>query len=258
MKKITLLSVLLLIGGIAFAQQDFLITNKADTLWGEVRIMSYDNIDRAQIVTKGKKEMFTALQVLSLMKDNEIYRPVKIDNTIRLMKIIKSGYLSLYAFKLPNQTSYEGRFFLKQDGTSLEMPNLGFKKILSAYLQDCSEVAEKIKSGGLGREKITEIIELYNACMLSHKPLIAKATVAVAEPIANAQHLEAVQNLLNKIKDQNFTSKEDALDILRDIELKVTRNEPVSNYLLDGLSNSLKDQSALAEDVAKLIALLKK
>ncbi len=257
MKKINVLSLLFLLGHFASAQSDYLITSKADTIWGEVRILSYDNIDRAQIVNKGKKEMFTALQLLSLYKSSETYKPVKLDNTIRLMKVISGGYLNLYAFKLPNQTSYEGRFLLKQDGTSLEMPNLGFKKILSAYLQDCSEVAEKIKSGGLGREKINEIIELYNACMLSNKPLAAKTTVA-AEPKVSPQHLEVVQNLMNKIKDQNFTSKEDALDILRDIESKVNRNEPVSNYLIDGLSNSLKDQSALAEDVAKLIALLKK
>jgi hypothetical protein len=257
MKKVNVLSLLFLLGHVASAQSDYLITSKADTIWGEVRILSYDNIDRAQVVNKGKKEMFTALQLLSLNKNGEHYKPVKMENTIRLMKVIKSGYLTLYGFRLPNQTTYEGRFLLKQDGTSLEMPNLGFKKILSAYLQDCSEVSEKIKSGGLGREKIYEIIELYNACMLSNKPLAAKAPVA-AEPKVSTQHLEAVQNLMNKIKDQDFASKEDALDILRDIESKVNRNEPVSNYLIDGLSNSLKDQSVLAEDVAKLIALLKK
>jgi hypothetical protein len=48
------------------------------------------------------------------------------------------------------------------------------------------------------------------------------------------------------------------MDILRDLESKVDKNENISNYLIDGLQFTLKDQSTCAEDLAKLITLFKK
>jgi hypothetical protein len=253
MRKINLTIVLILTGYCVFAQSDYVVTLKTDTLKGDTRILSYDQMDRVQISKDGKKEMFTALQVLVISIDNELFKPVKIDNSIRLMKIIKSGYLSLYGFKLPNQGAYDGRFLVKLDGTSMEMPNLGFKKIMAGFLEDCSELSEKIKKGEIGKAKIEEIIDQYNMCLLKAKPVSA-----AADQPDKANKIEAIQNLKNKIKEQNIASGQDALDILNDIQTKVERNESVSNYLLDGLQSTLKDQASLSEDLDKLIALLKK
>jgi hypothetical protein len=61
MRKYLLISVFFLTSYFAVAQANYVVTLKADTLRGDVRILSYDNIDRVQVAKDGKKESFTAL-----------------------------------------------------------------------------------------------------------------------------------------------------------------------------------------------------
>jgi len=257
MLKSYLFVFLWLIGYSAIAQSDYLITTKSDTIKGDLRILSYDQLDRVQIAPGGKKQTYTALQVLLVSNDQEFYKPVQMEKTIRLMKVVRSGYLSLYGFKLPNQSTFDGRYLVKMDGSSMELPNLGFKKIMESFLEDCKELSEKVKNGELPKSKIEDIVDQYNACLLNQKPAVQEPIVSLESP-GKTNELEAIQNLKNKISEQNFTSKNDALDILRDLESKVGRNENISNYLLEGLQSALKDQAALSEDLSKLIVLLKK
>lgn len=258
MKKISLFITLFLIGFSALAQTDYVVTLKSDTLRGNIRILSYDQLDRAQVSIKGKKELYTALQILIVSIGNEFYKPVQIDNTVRLMKILRTGYLSLYGFKPENQNNYDGRYLVKLDGSSMEMPNIGFKKIMASYLEDCTELSEQVKKGDFGKAKLEEIVDRYNACVSKDKPAVAQPSISAEEALIKTNRMNAIQNLKSKINEQTFSTKEDALDILRDIESKVDRNENVSNYLLDGLQSSLKDQTTLAEDLSNLIALFKK
>jgi len=259
MRKSVLLVMLMLTGYCVLAQSDFVVTLKSDTVKGDVRILSYDQVDRVQIANKGRKELFSALDVLIVRIGGESYKSVKIDNSIRLMKILKSGYLSLYGFKLPNQSGYDGRYLVKLDGTSMEMPNLGFKKVMSGFLEECNGVSEKIKNGELGKSKIEEIIDLFNECVSQAKPVLVVAAEPLTTETSDKTMLkEAIQTLMSKIQEQDFSTREDALDILRDIQSKVNRDENVSNYLVDGLRSTLKDQAALADDLDKLISLFKK
>ena len=260
MKKINLFIILILIQFAALAQSDYLITLKSDTVKGDLRILSYDQLDRVQVSNNSKKEMFKALDILTLNIGNEFYKPVQIEKSIRLMKIIKTGYLSLYAYRIDNQVTYDGRYLVKLNGDVMEMPNLGFKKIMASFLEDCSELSEKLKKGDLGKGNTDEIIDQYNVCVTKEKPgmTIVPELASPPESLAAANQKEAIQNLMNKIKELNFTTKEDALDILRDIETKVKRNDTVSNYLIEGLQSTLKDQPTLSEDLVKLIALFKK
>ena len=258
MKRIILSLLLVLVGYCARAQSDYLITTKADTIHGEVRILTYDQLDRAQISNNGKKETYTALQILMLNKDNEVYKPVKNYNTINFMKVIKAGYLTLYGFRLPNQSTYDGRFLAKLDGSFMEMPNLSFKKMMAGLLADCSELSEKIKKGEIGKRDIEEIVEQYNLCLSKENPVVVQESVAPAESQSNTSQLEAIQSLINKVNDQDFSSRKDALDILRDMESKVNRNENIANYLIEGLQSLLKDQPSLSEDLEKLVTSFKK
>ena len=126
------------------------------------------------------------------------------------------------------------------------------------FLDDCAEVSEKVKKGDLGKGNIEQIVEDYNICLSKVRPAATPEPISLTESLNKTAQLEAIQNLKDKIKEQNFSTKEDALDILRDIETKVDRNESVSNYLLEGLQSTLKDQSSISEDLDKLIALFKK
>src|SRR5258708_33286788 len=127
--------------------------NTGDTLRGKVKIMSYDQLDRVQVGEKKNKTTLTARQVKTAFTEGETYHPQQSNHTIRFMKLVKPGYLSLYAFKEENQNFYGGRSLIKKDGTKTEGPNLSFKKIINEFLGDCPELREKIKSGQKRRKE---------------------------------------------------------------------------------------------------------
>jgi len=64
--------------------------------------------------------------------------------------------------------------------------------------------------------------------------------------------------LMKKIDAEEFPSKKDALDLLRDIQGKVSKNESVPNYLTEGLKSYVSSVPALTEDLNKLLGLLQK
>lgn len=251
------LVVLMLLSYATIAQKtNYLITSKADTLFGEMRILSYDKIDRVQLEVGKKKETFTALQLLSINKDGQEYKPFQYDNRITLMKVLKHGYLSLYAFRLPNQNGYDGRMLVKLDGTSMEVPNLAFKKLVSNYLEDCESVSSLIKNGELGKKEIDKIIDDYNTCIATKdaNPVV----VETAPTPAATEVTQSIESLIKKVEDEEFSSKKDALDLLRDIQTKVAKNETIPNYLTEGLKSYLSSVPTLTDDLNKLLDLLKK
>jgi hypothetical protein len=249
------LLILLILPVAAFAQTDYVITSKADTLRGEVRLLTYDNIDRIQITIGKKKEMFTALQVLSVFYEQKIYKPIRLENRVVLMQQLKSGYLSLYAFRMPNQTTFDGRYLYRLDGKHQEVPNLGFKKIMSGYLENCADISNKIKTGEIGKKELEQILDEYNACMESAKPVINTPTKP--EPIVT-ELTTAIQKLKAKIAGQEFSSKKDAIDLLTDLEQKAGRKEVIPNYLSEGLKSYLSAVSEVQTELEVVLKLLKK
>lgn len=239
-------------------QTDYLVKLKGDTLKGEVRILSYDIQDRIQVTSDGKKQSFLATQVNHVSINGEIYKAQKQMNNIRMMKLIKEGYLSLYGFKIENQATYDGRLLTKKDGTTIEVPNLTFKKSLATYLEDCNDVSEQIRAGAYTRNEIEKVVDDYNACMLNKKNPQELATV-VTEPKSSLQQkkTEALTSFSEKVASINFAAQADALELLKDIQGKVDRNEAIPNYQAEALKSILSSQDSLQIDLQNLLALLK-
>ena len=125
--------------------QDYVVTIQGDSLKGDVKALTYSAEKKVQITEPGKKKViYPFFKVKSFSLDGEIYEPVKGPNGYTFMKIIKAGFLSLYAFQQENQTSYDGLYLAKKDGSGMEVPNLTFKKGMKNFLEDCPAVAEKI------------------------------------------------------------------------------------------------------------------
>lgn len=236
----------------ASAQSDFIVTTKADTLIGDVRILSYDLLERVQIEHDKKKETYTALQVLSISMNGKIYKPIKYENKYVFMQLLKSGYLSLYAFKMSGQNTFDGRFLTKMNGTSQELPNLGFKKIMAEFLGDCEQVATRIKKGDLVRSQVENMVDEYNACMNSKS--------AAPEIISSSENekTQAIDEFTKKVEMQEFESKADALELLKDIRNRVSKGESIPNYLTEGLKGYVAKTPQLTADLDTLLALLKK
>jgi len=235
--------------------QDYLVTNKGDTLWGKIKIMSYDQLDRVQIADKKKKTTMTAREVRAVFTGGETYHPKQGEHSIRFMKLVKPGYLSLYAFREETQNSYGGRYLIKRDGAATEVPNLAFKKNLSEFLRDCPEVREKIRSGEYGRKDLDTIIDAYNA-FIESKTVMRNETVASTQK--SAKKIEPLEKLKKTIQDQDdFASKKDALDLIDDIIAKLKGSQTIPNYLIDGLQKYLDGIEATKEDLEKVTASLK-
>jgi hypothetical protein len=253
-----LFSLLLTLGTISlFSQADYAVTSKGDTLRGKAKLLTYDILDRVQVTIDKKKKVYTALEVKTLFTDGVTYHTVKYDKGYRYMKLLKSGFLSLYGFRLPNQSSYDGQYLLKKDGTGMEIPNLTFKKSMANFLSGCDEVESRIKNGDLGRRDIDQIIDRYNSCLQFKTE---KKIEAVPEPTPiESEKMVAVNSLISKVEaTAEFSNKTDVLDLLKDLRSKVGRNELLPNYLTKDIKNYLGTQPTFTEDLEKLFVLLKK
>lgn len=242
----------------SFAQSDFIVTLRNDTLYGEVRIQSYDQQDRIQLIVDKKKENYKATQVAFVSIKGDIYKAQELENSIRMMRLVKEGFLSIYAFKVENQSSYDGRMLVRKDGTSMEVPNLSFKKAMMAYLADCKTVSEMIKNGSYSRNDLEKIVEDYNTCMVSGSGEIAsvKAKSDEQSTIQN-EKTGIINDFTKKIAALDFESRKDALEILQDIQTKVSRNETIPNYQIEALKSLLSAQQSIQPDLEKLISVLK-
>lgn len=256
-KLFTLLLITATLSFHAFAQKDYALSSKGDTLKGELKFYSFDNIDRLQINSEGKKSSYTALQVRSFFKDGSTYQSVKYDNSIRFMRVIKSGYLSLLAFNPTSQGGWDGRYLLKKDGTSLEVPNLAFKKMMAKYLEDCLEVHDRIEKGEFPKRDLEKIVDLYNTCLQAKTETLITTKPATTTSFSSEKIL-AIKKLSEKVEAENFLTKKDVLDLLKDMQGKVSKNEAIPNYLTEGLKSYLTDTPALLKEADELIALLKK
>ncbi|PZR32855.1 MAG: hypothetical protein DI538_18920 [Azospira oryzae] len=247
-----------------FAQSDYVVTSKGDTLRGEVRILTYDLLDRVQLVAgKKNKTTYTAVQVRAISVNNEVYIPQRYTNSIRFMKLVKSGYVSLYLFRPANQMTYDGRYLVKMDGQSLEVPNIGFKKLISNYIEDCPEVYTKVKNEQLKRGDLDKIIDEYNTCIAtkSKTPQPVPAVVAtetVPAPALISDKTEAIKNLQTKVVSlENMADKKDVLDLLTDIADKAAKEKAIPNYQLEALKGYLSSNEAVSAELEKVITLLK-
>lgn len=233
---------------------DYVVMTKGDTLRGEAKLLSYDLLDRVQISVNKKKTSYTAMQVKSVFTGNKLYHAQRYENSIRFMQVVKSGYLSLYQFKAANQATYDSRFLVKMGGKGIEVPNLGFKKLMIGFLEDCPEVSAKIKDEVLKRNDLDQIIDEYNVC-IDTKTKLSKA-VAVATITSN-EKLEVIKNLQAKVTAiETLAGKKDVLDLLADISDKATRLQSIPNYQLEALKGYLNESEAKPE-LDKLLAVLK-
>ena len=251
MKKLILTACMGFIFQLAFCQTDYVITVKGDTLYGTPKIFSYDIVDRVQLTVDKKKKSYTAVEVREIFLNNERYQSVRHENRYVYMLLLKRGYLSLYGFRIEKQITYDGRYLVKRDGDAMDVPNLGFKKSMQEFLSDCQSVSEQVKSGELGRKNLDSLISLYNIC-IDQKSEQMPPKDAATEPT-----LPALETLRGKIENSSLHSKQDVLDLIKDIDNKVKRKENVPNYLIEGLKGYLAN-TEYNDDLEKLIATLPK
>ena len=240
--------------------QDYVVTAKNDTLIGIATIYDYDIIDRVELVKDQKKNNFTAIQVKGVFMKGEMYHPIRTENGYRMMKLIRYGHLSLYKGRRSNQYGnsygYDVQYLVKRDGNVLEEPNIGFKKLMIRFLDDCKSLEDKMTKENLAKKDIDRIITLYNACIESQTWQKLVETPPSVDPSDPA--LVALGELKSKLEASQLATQKDAIDILNDMSNKVKSHQAVPNYLIESLKGILKDSPEYQSDVEKVTSLLAK
>jgi hypothetical protein len=233
------------------AAQDYVLTTRGDSLSGEVRPLLYGQDKKVQVTASDKsKRTLSLFEVRAFSSDGEIFHPVKGETGYVFMKLIQSGYLSLYAFQPENQMRFDGLFLKKVDGDNMVVPNLGFKKYISQFLSDCPVVSAKVKEGELGKRDLAAVVNAYNECV-DDRTIDYDKVVAVR----NEQSLKinAWDTLEEKIKGIEFSEKTNALEMIGEIRKKIREQEKIPNFLLEGLKNSLKE-TGLEQELQNAVA----
>ena len=104
-------------------------------------------------------------------------------------------------------------------------------------------LVKKIDNDVLNKKDLHQIVDEYNACMTNPAPVEEKPIAA--QP---AKGLAAWDALENKVKSQpDFPEKNNALDMISEIKGKISTNQKVPNFLIEGLKSSLNQDVFKAE-----------
>ena len=218
--------------------QDYVITAKRDTLVGEVKPILYGPEKKVQVTTADRKKTTLPItQTTAYVYKGERFEPVRTDKGYTYMKVIRPGYLTLYAFQMENQMTFDGLYLVKRDGTRTEVPNLSFKKVMTRFLSDCSSVSTRIDQGDLNKKDLNEIVDQYNLCITART---RDASAAMTRRQEQAKKASPWDDLEEKVKaEADFDGKKDALDMIAEIKGKISRSEKIPNFMLEGLKSSL-------------------
>lgn len=251
MAQLLLLIICLLAFHLGVGQSDYVVLTKGDTLRGKVKYLSYGVEKKVQVNTPDSKNVYSILQTSAFSVEGEIYHPVRTAQGYTFMMLLKPGYLSLYAFQLPNQMTWDGRFLVKRDGTGQEVPNIGFKKIIARFLNECEDVTSKLESGDLTKGKLDEIINTYNDWIASNS---VSSSLPVQPSPEQSTKLSAWNQLETDVRNIGaLESRDDALEMIQEIKAKIEKGDRIPNFLIEGLKDILKDQSSVQEILQKAL-----
>lgn len=235
-----LLFILLLLVYQCTCAQDFFVSTRGDTVKGEVKQIAFGPEKKVRVTTAAKKKhTFSIFQTRSFTDRGESFVPAKGPQGYVFMKVKKSGYLSLLSFQQDNQTSYDGLFLMKRDGSGVEVPGLTFKKIMTRFVSDCPEVSARIGDGALGRSDIEQIVDEYNRCIEGTTAAHNKVAAQYQEQSKKISAWDVLEEKVNGL--EQFQGRQDALEMITDIKGKIKRNEKIPNFLLQALKENLSN-----------------
>jgi hypothetical protein len=237
--------------------QDYVITLKNDTLRGEVRILTFDVIDKVEIKEGKKKQILTAIQVKSISVGGKIYRPVRVVEGYKMMQLVKPGFLSILLGRRENNMDYEVQYIVRLDGAALEIPNIGFKKNMKDFLSDCPILSQKIEEGKLGRKNVEQIVDEYNLCLDKARSREVSTIPAETTVVTEDPRLVALAELKAVLQKLSFNNQKDALDIVGDLSEKVRNKQAIPRYLIESLKGLLKDVPDTQSATDKVLSLVK-
>jgi hypothetical protein len=170
------------------------------------------------------------------------------------MKILQSGFLTLYLGRAQNSMVYDVQFLVRRDGRTIEVPNLTFKKSMTEFLSDCPRVKEDLAAEKLTKKDVAAIVKEFNACL---EPSAVKSSDPIAVVPDTDNRIIALQHLKDNLTSNDIASRTDAIDILNDMLDKIRKNQTIANYQIEALRSMLKG-TVVESETEKLVELLRK
>lgn len=235
------------------AQHDYIITIQGDTLIGRVILINNAKLDRAQVITGSKKMGFTAPEVKEVFYNNDRFHAVQLGGSIKLMKLLKGGYLSLYGYRVENESAYSGRLMRKMDGTYVDLPILTFRGALTNFVKDCEVVANKVKTRELGRDDLPQVVAEYNQCINKVTDIKFKQST---EKLSNQNKRGKVLEFLRKIESSDLPNKADIADVLNDMMTRLESDKSIPAYQFEALKEYLQGHANFDQELATLLAAI--
>ncbi len=254
--RIFFLFILISLSFSAFSQSDVLVTLKGDTLTGKAFIATNKG-NAIQVITikKGKeKRKFKAYEVKWLLKEEETYHPIKVLNKYQLGILVKEGYLSIYKImntEANSSASFSTLVLIKKDGASLIVPNLGFKKHVEKFLNDCDVIVRGFSNSAYKKSNLEKIVDDYNGCIAANTTQQNSETFKVEH---NLEKVALVTTLIKSIKDDGrLEDTETVVEMLNDLKSKIKEDSKIPSYLENALKVSLKDNTAFIKQLNQIL-----
>ncbi|WP_421764518.1 hypothetical protein [Ekhidna sp.] len=226
--KHLLIVLMISLATIVQAQNGYLVTLEADSIFGEISILRATNFDEVKIKHANGKQEFKAFKIKMVVKDGETFEPINYANRKTIAKVLAKGTLSYYAVRPENKVQYTERVLYKDD-QSLPISSIGFRANAIEFLSDCQTVAFKLEEKELGFTNIEDIVRIYNSSCGSDK-----------ETSTIANHYKELINFSQ---------------LLFDITSKIENGERVPKYMTEALEKY--SDISVDEKVKGLLSALK-
>lgn len=235
------------------AQNDFVVTLSGDTVHGNASIVKAGKFDIVQLADDSKKTKYTAMETKVIQIDNNLYHPVPLGGNIYFMKLLRTGFLSLYGYKIENQTTYEGRLLRKATGDIFDVPIIKFRSSIISFIKDCDSAAQVVKTHRLKRENLEEIVIEYNRCM---GEVFRQRNTDNQLSITKEEKKSKLDDFRKLIESTQLDGKSEVMVLLSDMVSKIESGEPIPAYQKNALKDYLKGKRELSKEFEKLMTLL--
>lgn len=250
MAKYSLIILFSLFIGKLFAQDQWLVTAKLDTVRGKIYLDYRGPYHPDDAVVKNEKEksIFKAYEVrLVWLGNNDTYEGIKIDQRYQFAKVdVRGKYYTQYLYADPgtgNTASYSLKLLVDVNGEQHKLGNLIPKKKFAQYFEACEDVENRILSGELKRKNLTEIFEAYDACMDGREKELPARPAIPAKPAKPAE-VTAMDEFIEAVKAKGLYEG-DLSSMLDDVNQKITNGQTIPEYLKRAVLDQLKSDEAL-------------
>ncbi|WP_425390544.1 hypothetical protein [Ekhidna sp.] len=202
---------------VSMAQEDYLITLKGDTIKGDIDIYQSTFYDEVQLKNDNGKTTFKAYQVKLVRMDDQAYEPIAYSNRKVMAQVVTKGSLSLYLTRQEKEINFETRVLYKDD-EALEIGNIGFRNILTEYLNDCPILTRQLENKEINPNELDYIVTTYNT--------------------------KCANDSVDKTTTTDFSELKELSQLLADIITRIDQNEEVPSYMI----NALKQYSEISTD----------